>query len=56
MKTPEEINDLILKDYLEWIKKDNIIFPVPGLRVEIFDTIKLSYHQLRRLLITLVYN
>ena len=54
MKTPEEINDLILKDYLEWIEKDNIICPLPGLWIEIFSAIqyriKCSYDELAELI------
>ena len=43
MKTLEEIkeiNDLLLKEYLEWIEKENIICPSPPLWCEIDAAIK----------------
>ena len=57
MKTPEEIkkiNDLLLKEYLEWIEKENIICPSPPLWSEIIAAIeygtKCSYDELIELI------
>ena len=57
MKTLEEIkeiNDLLLKEYLEWIEKENIICPSPPLWGEIFAAIeygtKSSYNEIVELI------